>query len=485
MKKLLLPIFVLSLVLGSCDVTSLNENEKDPTDVPADPLFTNAQVSLGTFIHNSNVNLNIFKLIAQYWTTTTYVDEPQYQLDNRTIPSNVWIEIYRDILVDLQEAEAIVNNNDLLDDEVRQNKLATLEIMDIYSYYLLVTIWGNVPYSESLNFENTQPTFDDAEDIYMDLLDRLDAAIAQFNTNAAGFGGADIFYGQAANPIEQWIKFANALKMRLAITVADAEGFEQRAQTAIEEASPNAFTSNADNAVIPFQAAPPHTNPVWEALVQSGRDDYLPSEPFVSRLNNLNDPRRPIFMDTTATGVYTGGDYGEQNDYADFSHFSAEIERQDRQGMILGYSEVEFIRAEAAARGYNVAGTAAENYAEAIRADMEYWEVPTAEIDAYLAQPEVAYSTAGGDFRQTIGSQKWLALFLQGHQGWTEFRRLGYPVLEAPPEAAAGAGGEVPVRFTYPIDEQNFNFANYEQAAEAIGGDELTTRLFWDTTPPQ
>jgi hypothetical protein len=476
MKKLILVAFAFVLVLGSCDITDLNENEKDPTDVPADPLFSNAQVAMSTFLHNTNVNLNIFKLISQQWTTTTYTAEPRYELDSRGIPDNVWIEIYRDVLIDLKEARLKIEANEVLPAAVKANKLGSIQVMRALAYSSLVNIFGTVPYEEALNPDNTQPTYTDGQTIYMDLLTRLDTAISNFDASADGFGSADVFYN---GDISKWIKFANSLKLRLAITIADVN--PSVAQTAIEEAAPNAFTSNADNALVPFQSSPPNTNPVWEALVQSGRQDYLPAAPLVSRMNNLDDPRRPVFFtedpDPTDSEQFSGGVYGQTNDYINFSHFSALIKEKDRAGVILGYDEVEFILAEAAERGYNVSGTAATHYNAAIRADMEYWGVPDAEIAAYLVQLDVAYTTAGSTFREKIGTQKWFALFMQGLQAWTEVRRLDEPDLQAPPLAPIDT---YPKRFTYPADEQIFNQANYSDGASSMGGDMLTTPIFWD-----
>lgn len=476
MNKLVISLFTVCMICVSCDVTDvsdLNENEKAPADVPADPLFTNAQVALSDFIHNSNVNVNIFKLLAQHWTTTTYTAEPRYEVDSRTIPSNVWTLLYRDVLNDLQEARTKIEENQALEEGARQNRLASVEVITVMAYSMLVNLFGDIPYTDALDAENTLPAYDDAETIYMDLMERLDAAIEMFDPESDGFGAADVYYSDAADPIQSWIRFANSLKLRMAITIADVN--PTAAETAIVEAAPNAISSNDENALIRFTAAPPHANPVWEALVQSGRDDYLPAAPLVDRMNELEDPRREVFF-TEFNGEYVGGVYGAVNDYTQYSHFSELIEEPARPGVVLEYAEVEFILAEAAARGYGVSGTAEEHYNNAIEADMQYWEVPQAEIDAYLAQPEVAYDT-GGDYREQIGLQKWMALFLQGFQAWTEYRRLDTPELEAPADAAVD---QVPTRYTYPINEQNFNQTNYEEAAGNIGGDELTTPLFWD-----
>lgn len=480
MKKLILSLLALAFVLGSCDLTKLNENEKDPADVPGEPLFSNAQVNMGTFLHNTSVNVNIFKLMSQQWTTTTYTAEPRYEIDTRAIPDNVWITIYRDVLADLQESKTKIEADQFMPAGEKQNKIATIEVMNVLAYSTLVNIFGDIPYGQdALDPNNTQPSYTDDAAIYEDLMSRLNTAIGNLDTNAAGFSSADVYYN---GDVAKWIKFANSLKMRLAITMADAN--DSMAQSAIESAAPNAFQSNADNAMIPFQASPPTTNPVWEALVQSGRDDYLPANTLVDLMNNLDDPRRPVFInkvdttdDNTDNPEFIGAPYGETNDYPLYSHFTAEIERRDRPGMIMSYSEVEFIRAEAVERGYNISGTAETHYNNAITADMEFWGVPIPDINAYLSQPDVAYTTAPGGWREKIGTQKWLGSFLQGLQGWTTARRLDAPTLVLPPNAQASA---VPTRFTYPSDEQNFNEANYNEAANAIGGDELTTKLFWD-----
>lgn len=465
MKKLTLTCLAIVLLISACDVTGLNDNEKDPTDVSAEPLFSRAQVALGTFLVDGP------KYMPQYWTTTSYATTTQYEINEFDIPDNMWNTLYTDVLVNLKRSKQKIQDNDLLGAGEKKNKLASIEVMYVLTYYKLVNIFGDLPYSEALDPDNTQPVYDDDKAIYSDMMKRLNGALKDFDASAPGFGSADIIYG---GDVSQWIKFTNSLKMRLGITVADVNS--SMAKTAIEAASPNAFTSNDDNAMIPFQPTPPGTNPIWEGLVQSGRHDNLPAEPLVNRMNDRNDPRRAVLF-TTINGGYSGGVYGQTNDYGAYSHFSDLVKKKDRPGMILGYDEVEFIRAEAAARGYNVNGSAEMHYNNGIRADMEYLGISQSDINAYMAQQNVAYSTASGTAQEKIGMQKWFALFLQGLQGWTEVRRLDTPDLQAPQGAASDG---YPTRFTYPLDEQAFNQTNYSKAASAIGGDELTTQLFWD-----
>jgi hypothetical protein len=88
----------------------------------------------------------------------------------------------------------------------------------------------------------------------------------------------------------------------------------------------------------------------------------------------------------------------------------------------------------------------------------------------------VKYATATGTWKQKIGTQKWIGLYNRGFESWTAYRMLDYPVLIAPPTADT----ELPLRLTYPTTEQTLNGVNRSAAATAIGGDVVTTKLFWD-----
>jgi hypothetical protein len=141
--------------------------------------------------------------------------------------------------------------------------------------------------------------------------------------------------------------------------------------------------------------------------------------------------------------------------------------------------EMEFYRAEAIERGFNVPGTAEQHYDTAIALSIRAWGGTQAQVNTYLARPDVAYSTAAGTWQQKIGFQKWIALYCRGFDGWTELRRFDWPKMVVPQGAISG----FPNRMTYPAvnnTEQALNGANYTQAAAAIGGDKAETKLYWD-----
>lgn len=142
--------------------------------------------------------------------------------------------------------------------------------------------------------------------------------------------------------------------------------------------------------------------------------------------------------------------------------------------MLLDYSEIEFFLAEARERGYNAGGTAQQHYNNAVNASIVYWGGTVADAASYLSQPAVAYSSA--NWKQLIGVQKWIALYNRRWDAWIEWRRLDYPQLTQ----AVDAQSEIPLRYPYPVNEQNVNQENYEAAAAAIGGDFVETKLWWD-----
>ncbi len=248
------------------------------------------------------------------------------------------------------------------------------------------------------------------------------------------------------------------------------------AKTAVESAAKSVITSAEDNAVFAYLAAPPNTNPVWVDLVQSGRKDYVAANTMLNKLVALNDPRVTVYYTTDAKGGYSGGTYGASNNYATFSKIGSAMTNASLPHSFIDLEEVEFLLAEAVERGYNVGGTAESHYNNAIKASFEKWGLSEGDFDTYIAQASVAYSTAEGDWKQKIGTQKWLALYNRGYEAWTEWRRLDTPSLKPGANALTG----IPVRYTYPVTEQNLNKANFSSAASAIGGDKISTKLYWD-----
>ncbi len=478
MKKIKLYfVFATVMLMASCvdSLDDYNLDQKRATVVPAATLFTGAVKNLTDLLTSPSVNINNFRFYVQHWTTTQYLDEPRYNMTSRLFPQAAWQALYRDVLLDLREAKRLVMEDQITAENVRNNQLAQLEIIEVYAWSVLLNTFGDVPYSQALNPDNSLPSYDDAQTVYADILSRLSASFDLIDPSVNGFTTGDVLYN---GQMGQWLKFGNSLKLKLAMVIADVD--PASAKTMVEAAAPQVFTGNADNATFPYLNAPPNNNPISSNVKGplSTREDYVMANTLVDLMNELDDPRRQHFF-SQIDGEFIGGEYGFTNNFATTSTVSAKVADPALEGLLLDYSEVEFLLAEAVERGFSVGGTAAEHYNNAIAASITYWGGTAAEAAAYLAQPGVNYTSAPGDWRQKIGTQKWIALYNRGFDAWVEWRRLDAPELSPP--AIEGAGAlTIPTRLIYPINEQTLNGANRTAAGQAIGGDVAETKLWWD-----
>jgi hypothetical protein len=135
----------------------------------------------------------------------------------------------------------------------------------------------------------------------------------------------------------------------------------------------------------------------------------------------------------------------------------------DSPSPLISYSEVKFLEAEAL---LNAGGDGVPAMKDAIKANMEYIEIPSADINSYLT------SVTGTDL-ETIITEKYKSMFGSNPmQTWNDYRRTGFPAITPNPEGANGSNpsGIVPRRFLYPDSERLSNNTAYEAAIAAQGG---------------
>jgi len=471
MKKILTAVSA-ALVIASCtsNLSDLNVNTKAPTDVPASTLIANATVQLTDYLNSVNVNLNNFILWSQHWTQTTYTDESNFDFDSRDVNGNTFDVLYSGVLRDLSEARKYVQAATIIlpeDAEYQRNQLAIIEVLEIYTYHVLVDIFGDVPYSEAVG-DSLSPKYDNDAEIYSDLIARLLVAHGNLSGDN-GLGSSDLIYGGDAYA---WKKFAASLALKLAVRVGDVSN-AQASQIAEAAALAGVFTSSADGALLHYTAAPPNTNPLWDDLVQSGRADFIAANTFADVLNDLNDPRRGIyFRNLDGTGNVIGAPYGEQSSYDEYSQPGDALEVPTLAAALMDYSEVEFLLADAAARGWSVGGTAADHYEAAVTASIEAWGGSASDADAYLAQTSVAWDASM--WKERIGVQKWIAMYTRGNEAWATQRLYDYPAMNEAYEAET----VTPYRMSYGIDEYSLNYDNVTKARG--GNDDRFSKVFWD-----
>jgi len=471
----------LGLFAASCtkNLTGLNHDPKSSVIVPSRTLFTKGEKNLADIITSSSVASAPFRVLSQEWTENTYVYEAQYNFAAYQAQAGFWNALFSGtagVIDNLQQAK-ITFPSDIIDPVALKNDLIITDILEVYAYYMLTATYGDIPYTQAQNQTIPFPAYDDAKTVYADLLLRLDTCIANINTGGGAMGAADLIYGGST---AKWKKFAATLKLRVAMLAADSDP-STAGKKAGEAIATGVFASNADNALSAYDAAAVgNSNPLWQALINSGRHDFLPSNLLINTMTGWNDPRVPIYFTKDGNGLYTGGTPGGGNGYGVNSDFGPIIQAPAYPADIMDYQKAEFLQAEAVERGFaGVTGTAASHYNNAVTASILFWGGTATQAAAYLLQPGVVYSSA--TWQQQIGYQQWIANYNNNWDSWTDIRRLGFPNLDvvSPPVSAQG---KLPLRLTYPPNEVTSNSANWGAAAKKLPGgtDAVSAKLWWE-----
>jgi Starch-binding associating with outer membrane len=495
--KLYTILIVFCLSANACgDFGDTNIDPNSPSLVNPSFLLTRAEKDLVDFTHNEWIGARTTFVCAQYWSQNNYTDESRYNF-RQDVTNNAFTDFYTGPLSDLNEIIEINKTNTKKGEAANQTAIA--RILKVWMYHYMTDMWGSIPYTEALKgAANRSPKYSTQKEIYTDLIKELNEAVAQFKDGEKSFTDADVIY---RGDLAAWRKFANSLALRIAMRAADVE--PALAKTVIELAAKGAFASNTDGAYFHYLAGQPNNSPLNKDRNIRGDADFCISNVLIDNtLGAVNDPRLAVIADKNGDGKYKGRPYGQNNGTAageapstysqpsgagavlgaaDFK--ATDILAPNSAATLMNYAEVCFIMAEAKERGFNVAGTTEDWYNKGVTASMNEMGIDNAtEISAYLAQKDVAYGTAKGDWKQKIGVQKWVALYPQGLQGWAEWRRLDFDKFIVPVNGAIGDIGTkpAPMRLTYPTEEQTKNSVHYEDAVRQIGKDDLKTRLWWD-----
>ncbi|NIF05119.1 SusD/RagB family nutrient-binding outer membrane lipoprotein [Chryseobacterium sp. Tr-659] len=478
MKKSIIISSLFALSLIACTSDDVNLDSHVAYDMSAEPLLTYAEKELSDYMNTPSVNENNFRLIMQYWQEVTYVNESNYNFTARNVSNNVWADNYVNVLNNLNKAKELIEKYQPGPSELnawpakKKNQLAVLDILSVYAFQTLTDTFGDIPYSQALNQAKFPlPVYDDDRQIYENLITRLKADLNNLDEEAGTFGSGDIIYG---GDIGKWKKLGNSLLLKLGIALSDVD--PALAQSSINTAiSGGVITDESQSGLFRYLPETPNFNPLYENLVNSGRNDFFGGKPFIDFLNTTSDQRvTKYFRDVH--GEYIGQVIGSGGNFSDFSAPGIFAYIPVTAGNLMTYTEVSFYLAEAAAR-FGIGGNPDALYQNAVQASFREWGLSNQNALDYLA--DHPYNPS--NWKKSIGEQAWVALYNHPVVSWNFYRRLDYPVLQAPPTAIANADGKVPVRLQYPTLEATTNGTNYAKAATAIGGDRLTTKVFWDS----
>lgn len=523
MKKIkIIFTFALILSLGACDVDYF-DNPNAPSSVPTEALFNNNVKRMVDATQDTWFSGRFTYVTMQYWQQTEYGDEDRYVYrESMRQTQNALYEIaenYRHIIM-LNEDEETMDAASASGANV--NQIAACRVMLAWLFDVMTTTWGDIPYysygSDNANFQALSlagaedailaPVYATQPEIFADILNELTEAHNMFNESLQGMSGDNLYHGNVA----AWKMFANSLKLRIANKVSGVNpSLGDAAATAAIAAG--VFASNDDNAVFVYGTSDANSSPMYSAWNVGNRSDFAVSHSFMTLLSgeslvgwdhatlisgaNANpffgmvDPRRPIYAQANSDGDYVGMFISESS--ADAATFTIEslpgsviIDNPAFGETLMEYAEVAFILSER--NGWSQA-----DYENGITASMEKWGVDPGDITSYITAVPAASD-------ETVMTQNYIALYMQGHTSWMNYRRTGFPKTLIPvftefslyqPATADWLDKEfnplvedvtdLPYRMKYPQQEQTLNGDNRKVAADALeNGDVITSKLWWD-----
>jgi len=539
-KKYILIGFLGMILFSGCtkNFDNLNIDPNNPTPETIDPdfLLSSALIS-GTMdidlhqrIHSLTVDIFAQYIANEGFTTDRYI--PVEGWTNSYWSKHWgWVNAMNDIIINQK------------DNTLKSNTVQIARIWKVWLFHRATDLFGDMPYSEAANGSGILPKYDTQKDIYYDMVKELKEASAALDANKMNPGVNDLIFG---GNVTKWKKFANSLRLRLAMRMSEVD--PAKAKLEAEDAVVSGLLgSNSESVKILrtesyklwglYYCYPTYYS--WGELAMSKSMENL-----LTGLGGINfpasadgvanvsvpgkvDPRGPVYFNVTrlttgATSAYVGLWRGilpglpleegqkavniKTNNsrlglryVATISSTGTATLNNNQNMTLMPYSEVCFLKAEGATRGWNMGGAAKDFYEAGIRASMTETGIANASTETYLVSENPNVNGTTVSFNHTSGThntqlekiitQKYIANFPDnGWEAFNDYRRLAMPALipfVSPDPAAVVEVGSTTWkgsirRLIYPATEQIVNAANYKEVVARIGSDKTTTRVWWD-----
>jgi hypothetical protein len=530
MKKLSIYIVLGCVILITSCTKKFDSINTDPSRASAgnfDPnlLLPTAEINYLSNIQGYSGAILFQSMWAQIFANAEY---PSYYSNGDkyvasgnilTYDASIWNNSYSSASTAKEIQNLTAGNADL------SNLSGIALIVQLINLELITDVYGDCPYSQALQAKTGNvvlPVYDKQSDIYPSMLNSLDSVLSTLDAGKAKPTNDLIYNGD----ITQWKKFGYSLMLRMAmrLTKIDAATAQKYAEKA---AAGGTFSSVADDAVIAFDESDGYSNANVSALqVPEDFTQVRWSKTLMDYLKGANDPRVSVIAEVPQPGADNNanesldGDHtyskqiGMPNGYDQnggatdiskepnypgssdgfkvglYSRPTTALYVRDKStpGIILTYAESELLLAEAAQRGWSVNGTASEHYHKGLSAALQSYadfnsagKIDAATAEAYATTHPLDISSTAAALEQ-INMQYWATTgtLFNFIEAWNNWRRSGYPVLKPVVYTGNFTNGQIPRREIYPSSEASTNGANLKQAISNMGGDDWTTRVWWD-----
>lgn len=507
-------IAIGSLVIQACkkDFNKVNTDPIGKSKVAANQLLAPALVDV--LQANLVRNRNFTNELMQVTVNITDAQGAIFRYDvRRDVSDYTWNAWYLE-LTNLKDIYTIANQPETANASYKAISLIT----QAWVFQLLTDVYGDVPYTQANmgNMGILNPIFDQQKDIYLDLFKKLEEANSLLAQNVAIIPTSDPVY---AGDVNKWRRLANSLYLRLLLRVSGKAEVKDQVIAKIKEiVETNAVNypimqDNSHSAKILWNGTNSTTAVFSSPLMINVRaiDFRTPAitDFFINNLVNWADPRiDPAFgkNNVNRLGIapgpngYVGIGSGYQSGlnvvkqayfYSDNTPPTINLQTDPYTGIIMNCAEVDFILAEAAARGW-ISGSASAYYLKGIADGINYWlpnlfqRIDDPAFISYINTADLNWDDSLPVENTQIGSesklekihlQKYYALFLVDFQQWIEYRRTGHPFL--PKGLGLVNGGKMPARLTYPLVTQSTNPNGYQNAIAKQGADDINTLVWW------
>jgi len=508
--SILLTSLTFTCLLNSCkDLEELNVNPNEPATVTTANLISGSEKKMMDYLYDNWFSGRQCLVYSQYWAQKNYTEEDRYQIRESvnnsyfnvfyTVASNFVLIETMNTDASTKDAAAIYGDNN--------NQIAVAKILKVWLMQTMADTWGGIPYSEAFQLNNGvyYPKYDDLNALYASLLTELDAAINLIDVDKTAFYQGDIIYNGDAS---LWKKFGNSLKCRLALRLSKVDSsWRTKVQEAIAS---GVFTSNADQALFQYAQASPNECYFYRGVYVEKRNDFSISKPLtqllkgendelngkVNPFNGVLDPRLAIYSGTSDLS-FDGVPYGVPSEdmasisesFPDFEALQPVFLHTDFSVPLMTYAEICFIQSEL--NNYDVSW-----YEKGIRASIAWWSnlsgvnVTNAQIDTYIDGVNDVVNA------ETLATQKYIHLYMNGTEAWAEYRRTGYPTTVVKPgeittvidgenilfETLSETKGDLPARIKYPTNESTLNGDSFTEAIAKLedGTNNYYSKMFWD-----